>query len=142
MDGAVELQGQLADALRLLEAYQGAKAGTKYPYAGEYVLTQNLSTQADTTRLAGTLKASKFKVYDPADPQKVTFTEDLLTITNDLAANTKTDTATIHNLAINMQSTGALAVVLSNGQLIDWANQRKIADKLQAHVRIDWPKLW
>jgi hypothetical protein len=142
VEGAVELQGQLADALRLLEAYQGAKAGTKYPYAGEYVLTQSLSTQGDTSRLAGTLKASKFKVYDPADPRKITFAEDLLTVTNDVAANPKTDTATIHNLGVNMQSTGALAVALSNGQLIDWANQRKIADKLQAHVRIDWPKFW
>jgi hypothetical protein len=142
LDGGVELQGQLADALRLLEAYQGAKAGTKYPYAGDYVLAQNVSTQGDTTRLAGTLKASKFKVYDPANPQKVTFSEDLLTVTNDVAADVKTDTATIHTLGVNMQSTGALAIALSNGQLIDWANQRKIADKLQAHVRIDWPKLW
>jgi hypothetical protein len=142
VDGAVDLRGALADALRLLEAYQGAKAGTKYPYAGDYVLTQNVSSQGDTARLVGTLKASKFKVYNPADPQQVTFAEDLLTVTNDVAANDKTDTATINNLAINMQSTGALAITLSNGQLIDWSNGRKIADKLTAHLRIDWPKFW
>jgi hypothetical protein len=41
-----------------------------------------------------------------------------------------------------MQSTGALALALSNGQLIDWGNQRKIADKLTAHLHIDWPKFW
>jgi hypothetical protein len=142
IDGGVELQGELGEALSLLEAYQGAKSGSKYPYSGSYVLSEEISSKQETTRLVGGLKASKFKVYDPADPRKVTFSEDLLTLANDLAANLKTNSATINNLSVNMQSTGALALSLSNGELVDWANERKIADKLKAHLKVDWPKFW
>jgi hypothetical protein len=142
VNGGVELRGQLGDALRMLEAYQGAKAGTKYPYAGDYVLAQTFTSQADTTQLAGSLKATKFTAYDPANPKQVTFSEDQLSLTNDVSADVKTATATIRDFSLNMQSTGALALTLSNGQLIDWADERKIADKLQAKLRIDWPKFW
>ena len=71
-----------------------------------------------------------------------TFSEDLLTVTNDLSADTKTDTATIKNLLVNMESTGALRLAVSDGQLIDWGAQRKITKALQAKLRVDWPKLW
>ena len=142
IDGAVELRGKLADALRMLEAFEGAKPGSRYPYAGDYVLAQAITNQGSATRLAGSLKAAKFVVYDAADPQKVTFAEDLLSLTNDVTADTGTNTATVRDLSLNMQSTGALALALSNGQVIDWAGQRKIADKLHARLHIDWPKFW
>ena len=142
IDGALDIQGQLERPLRLLEAFEGAKPGTKYPYSGEYALVQDFASQGTTTKLAGLIKVPNFRVLDPKNPSRATFSENLLTVTNDVSIDTKTDTATIRDLSLNMQSTGALALALSNGQLIDWANQRKIADKLQARLRVDWPKFW
>jgi hypothetical protein len=142
LDGAIQITGALGDALRLLEAFQGAKPGTKYPYAGDYDLTQNVTTDGDTVRLAGSLKATRFRAFDPKRPGEATFAEDLLTIANDLSADTSTSTATIRNVAVNMESTGALKLAVSDGQLVDWGAQRKIAREIQANVRIDWPKLW
>jgi hypothetical protein len=142
VDGGIQMSGALGDALRLLEAFQGAKAGTKYPYAGDYDLTQNVTTEGDTVRLAGSIKAMKFRAFDPARPGEVTLSEDLLSVVNDLSADTKTNTATIRNLLVNMESTGALRLAISDGQLADWADQRKITKELQAKLRVDWPKLW
>jgi hypothetical protein len=142
VDGAVQLTGRLGEALRMLEAFQGAKAGTKYPYSGDYDLTQNVTTEGGTLQLAGSVKATKFKAYDPAKPNSVTFSEDLLTVANDVSADTKTATATIKNFAVNMESTGALRLAISDGQLQDWAEQRKITKELRAKVRVDWPRLW
>lgn len=142
VDGGIQLSGALGEALRMLEAFQGAKAGTKYPYAGDYDLTQNITTEGNTVRLAGTIKATKFRAFDPNKPGAPTFSEDLLTVTNDLSADTKMDTATIKNLLVNMESTGALRLAVSDGQLVDWADQRKIAKEIQAKLRVDWPKLW
>lgn len=144
--GAFEMEGKLADGLRLLEAFQAAKAGSKYPYTGYYVWAEDVSRQGEKIHLVGSLKASKFRAYDPLDLKRVTFAEDLITLNNDVTVNNSTDpaqdTATINNFDLAMQSTGALAIKISGGQLIDWTDQRKIADKLQAHLRIDWPKFW
>ena len=41
-----------------------------------------------------------------------------------------------------MESTGALRLAVSDGQLVDWADQRRIAREIQAKLRVDWPKLW
>ncbi|HEY7117846.1 MAG TPA: hypothetical protein VH475_14755, partial [Tepidisphaeraceae bacterium] len=142
ISGGVQMTGALAVGLRMLEALQGAKPASKYPYTGNYDLTEAISTQGNTIRLVGGLKASKFRAYDPTDLKTVTFAEDLLTIANDVAADSTTDTATLNNLALNMQSTGALALAITNGQLIDWSDQRKIAKELDAKLRIDWPRLW
>src|SRR3954447_520340 len=84
----------------------------------------------------------RFRAFDPNKPGAQTFSEDLLTVTNDLSADTTSDTATIKNLLVNMESTGALRLAISDGQLVDWADQRKIAKELKAKLRIDWPKLW
>jgi len=146
LTGAVELQGKLADGLRLLEALQAVKAGSKYPYTGYYVLAEDFSSQGEKVHLVGSLKASKFRAYDPKNLKTATFAEDLVTLTNDVtvtnSADPTKDIATINKLDLEMQSTGALALKISGGQLIDWTDQRKIADKLQAHLRIDWPKFW
>jgi hypothetical protein len=142
IDGALDIQGQLERPLRLLEAFEGAKPGSKYPYSGEYALVQDFASQGTITKLTGSIKAPKFRVLDPKDLSRTTFSEDLLSVTNDVSIDTRTETATIRDLSLSMQSTGALALALSNGQLIDWANQRKIADKLQARLKVDWPKFW
>jgi hypothetical protein len=85
-------------------------------------------------------------VYDPKASKNATFAEDLITLSNDLTVNNSNDpardTITIGNIELAMQSSGALALKISGGQLSDWSDKRKIVDKLQAHVRIDWPKFW
>ena len=57
IDGALDIQGQLERPLRLLEAFEGAKPGSKYPYSGEYALVQDFASQGTTTKLTGSIKA-------------------------------------------------------------------------------------
>lgn len=140
--GGIELAGTLEHALQLLEAIQGAKPFSKYHYSGAYTLKQEISTKGNALRPAGTVEVAKFKAFDPQAPRKVTFAEDLLVIRNDIDADLASDTLTLNHFSIDMKSTGALMLTLSNGQLVDWTNARKIPGELRAKVKIDWPKLW
>jgi hypothetical protein len=141
-DGAIEMKGSLAPLLRLIEAFQGVKVGSAYPYAGDYALAQNVTTQGQGIHLVGNLTATKFRAFDPADLRRVTFSEDELTLINDVAADAATDTLTLNNVDLNMKSTGTLGVKVAGGKLVDWTRQRKIAQPLNMKLHADWAKVW
>ncbi len=141
--GGVEISGNLAEALRLLECIDGAEPNSEYPYAGDFVLAEDISLEGKAIRVAGSLKAIKFKVIDPKKPGGTpSFSEDLLTMANDFAIDLGSNTLINHNFSIVTQSTGMLSIELTNGRLDGWTNERKISDKFQAHVKIDWAKFW
>jgi hypothetical protein len=141
-NGAIELKGNLDRLFRFLEAVGGAKPYSKYPYSGEYVLNQEITTQEQNIRLVGKLDATDFTALDPQKPTRPTFREDQLAVVNDVAADLATSTLALNKVLVDFKSSGALRLTIENGKLIDWADQRQIADKLTATLKTDWGKLW
>jgi hypothetical protein len=143
VNGAVQLDGKIDELTPLLAVLQGSP--TQLPYGGDYSMAQNLTTQGQQILLKGQGGINGLKVKDSADHNKVIFSEDKVSIANDVQLATDTKTATVRSLTVEMPQSQALAVKF-NGQVIDWENARKIkgvsADAAKLDLTYDLEKLW
>lgn len=139
--GAVELAGRLQTVLGLVEVLQGETPGSRYPYTGDFLLSQQLATQGNTTTATGTLILRQLQLLDANG--RPNFTEDRLEVANDLtyvAAEGGGDEIRLRQLAVSSASTQALSVRAA-GSLRDLANTRTITDPLRIDLGYDLEKL-
>ncbi|HYE20503.1 MAG TPA: hypothetical protein VEA69_18795 [Tepidisphaeraceae bacterium] len=138
----------VADVRQLREMMSGPPAVAATPAVGapanpvsdliSAVLSGNVKVAregASTMRVDGTL-GLKLVVRTAKDP----FTD---TITFAFGAAVPDDSSQPLSGKIDIGSaTGAIRFVLADAKIADWGNQRRIIDKVQADVEVDWPKAW
>src|SRR5439155_13990101 len=112
--------------------------GTLQDYHGSYKLTQKVGTRQDALSAAGQINISDLKIGNPLHPQ---FAERLLAINNELTIDQKAKALTINNLALNMQDSKALEVIVKNGKIEDYEHSRKF-DDLKMSLSYDAAKVW
>ena len=143
-NGAVKVEGELANLTPLLSVLQGADP---LPYTGAFVMTQNVATQGEQLTLDGEVAATKFQVLDAADRNKVVFTEDKLTVTNALTADQAKKVAQIRALTVDMASSGAVKLNVK-GQVERWGDKTDggeilaVANGIVADMTYDLAKIW
>ncbi len=151
VQGGISIDGEIAPAARLAEAFGGAKPNS-YPYEGQFHLDESVSKVASQPRLhivgGGTI--TKFAVFGqpPAGggPAPVAFSEDKISISNPLDFDFQTFSVIVDRanpVAISLQSTGALGVQIS-GTVNDVVLTRRISDDNPIAVQLtyDLAKLW
>jgi hypothetical protein len=138
VNGSIKLIGNLTDLTTLLSALQGEKPDA-YPYRGDYTLSENFSTQASALKLTGGLQIAKFQSFNG---NNVTFSEDLLSVGNDLSLTTlgADESVAITSLTAAMQSSGAMNLSMKNGSIGHLQTTRDM--QLQLNVNYDLAKLW
>ncbi|MEZ0264493.1 MAG: hypothetical protein ACAI43_07190 [Phycisphaerae bacterium] len=139
----------VADARQFLEIMRGPAAVAATPAAAgaaaspvsdliSAVLTGNVKVAREggsTMRVDGTL-GLKLVVRTAKDP----FTD---TITFAFGAAVPDDSSQPLSGKIDVGSaTGAIRFTLAEARIADWGGQRRIVDKAQAEVEVDWPKAW
>src|SRR5439155_3985102 len=112
--------------------------GTLQDYHGSHKLTQKVGTRQDALSAAGQINISDLKIGNPLHPQ---FAERLLAINNELSIDQKAKVLTINNLALNMQDSKALEVIVKNGKIEDYEKSRKF-DDLKMFLSYDAAKVW
>ncbi len=151
--GQVRVSGPLPAVLELAEFLSGpaeidpsAAPPAPLAYAGEYALTQALSTQAagdsSTITLAGDLALTNLRITQGGQPLVA---EDRLAVTNNLAVTTRPDATVdvaINALAVNTASSGAVNLT-ATGVIRDATGQRVMPAEspLVIKVAYDAPKL-
>ncbi|HYO09528.1 MAG TPA: hypothetical protein VER17_11200, partial [Tepidisphaeraceae bacterium] len=134
-NGKIALTGALAPLAQLLSVIQYADP---MPYQGDYAVTQNVGTKSNAIQLAGDATVTKFVVL--GTDGKAAFTEEKITLANDLVADTTAKTATINNVALDMASSKAAGVQLK-GVVQDWEIGRKL-NGVAMNLSYDLEKLW
>ena len=134
--GGIKVDGDLGDIGHFLAAY-GAKPDDAYPYRGHLAVVQNLTGDANSVALAGTLTVDKLQVMQG---EQVQFAEDQFVVANDVALPADMNAVGIRTLTVDMKSSGALNVAVANGRIDDLAKQRVM--KLSGSYKYDLAKLW
>ena len=138
--GTITLAGDFNRLLPLLAVVQ--QSPKPMPYTGKFSFTQAIAPTGGAIGLKGDGKITDFAVLD--DAGKASFTERQINIANDVAADLKTQTATIKFITLDMASSKA-ATVAVNGGIEDWGVQRKLKNVV---VTVDavgekiWPILY
>ncbi len=137
-NGGVKVVGNLTDLSLLLASMQGQKPAA-YPYRGEYTLTENIGSKSNTIALQGGIDVAKFQVLNG---NAVSFSEDLVSLANDIAYVTSGDDAAVNvnTLSASMKSSGALNLSLTGGSVQKLNTDRVI--QLQPKLDYDLAKLW
>jgi hypothetical protein len=136
--GAIKASGDIEALADFLEVLGFVDPGTLQDYHGSYSLTQKISTKQETVSAAGQINISDLKIGNRNAPQ---FQERLLAVTNELAIDQKANVITINNLALNMQDSKALEVLIKNGKIEDYDKSRKF-DDLKMLLSYDAAKVW
>ena len=151
VQGGVDIDGDVAQAARVAEAFGGAKVNS-YPYSGHFHLNEGLDKVASQPRLhlRGGGAITKFVVMgqpgsNGAAAQPV-FSEDNITVQNPLDFDFKTFSVIIDKaspIAVALNSTGAAGVNIS-GTIDDVALKRRIRDDNSVSIQLsyDLAKLW
>lgn len=134
----LKLAGDVADLTRVLAAYQG-KSPDAYPYRGQYTLDETVQSNGSGVGLAGGIQIAKFQALRG---DAVTFSEDLLALTNDVGLkNSDGDQSiTIASASVSMNSSGALNLALKDGAVDHLQSTRDL--HLRPTVDYDLAKLW
>jgi hypothetical protein len=133
-----KITGNLAQLSQLYAASGGEKPDA-YPYRGDLTATENVGLHLNTITLSGGAQIAKFQCYTGST---VAFSEDLLSLDNDIALTTTTDdeSIAISSLTVNTQSSGALKIALKNGSIHHLLTTRDM--QLQPTMDYDLAKLW
>jgi hypothetical protein len=136
--GAIKASGDIEALADFLEVLGFVDPGTLSDYHGSYSLTQKISTKQETMSAAGQVNIADLKIGNRNAPQ---FQERLLAVNNELAIDQKANVITINNLALNMQDSKALEVIIKNGKIEDYEKSRKF-DDLKMSLSYDAAKVW
>jgi hypothetical protein len=138
VNGSVKLTGDLAGLTQLLSFVQVGTLNA-YPYTGDLTAMENIHSNEKAIGLTGGLQIAGFHAYDN---KGVTFSEDLVTINNDLMLTTEggDHSLAINELSANMQSSGALKLVLKNGSIAHLLTRRNL--NLAPTLDYDLAQLW
>lgn len=133
--GGVTITGNLGDITPIVEALQGTP-GSLSGYAGSFVVTQKLATDANGTSASGTV-AANITLKDSTG--KTLFADPKIAVGNDLAINPTSMDATIRKLTVTTSS-GALNVTVT-GAVKDLLKTRTISEPLRVALQYDLAKL-
>ncbi len=135
---ALVAKGDIAPLVRLLEALDAQKPGSKYPYTGNFLIVELVALTADHQQIKGSGDITGFAVHQG---EKVTFSEPAIHLGNDVqVAGQATQTLTINNLSVSMQTSKALDFSM-HGAVADLAHRRELRN-LNATLAYDLEKLW
>jgi hypothetical protein len=136
--GGVEVSGRVQTGAALLEVWQGAEAGSVYPYVGEFVLAQKLTSVNGVAGAVGGVSFTGLKVLDARG--NAVFSEDRLEIANDVSVATGPMDVTIRNVSLSAASSQAVAVGVT-GLVRDVNGQRRFEQPLRVKLGYDLEKL-
>ena len=134
--GGIKVDGELADITQLAAAFE-AKPADAYPYRGHLTVAENVTGDGAAVSLHGSANVANFQVMQGPSVQ---FAEPQLVVANDVSAAAGMTAVTIRNLAVAMQSSGALNVAITNGRIDDLPGARRMNLPVQLHY--DLAKLW
>ncbi len=129
-NGAIKLTGAIQQMTPLLAVLQGQPAKT---YAGEYTLTQNVSSQQNQIHLKGVVAVPNLQTDPQAKAQS-------FSVNNDLMADTVAKSATITDLTVAMPDTKAMGVNMK-GKVVDWETKRQL-EGVVMNLNYDLAQLW
>jgi len=136
--GAIGAKGKIDDLANFLEGMGFVDQGTLRDYHGSYTLTQKVGTKQDALSATGQITIADLNIDPRGGPQ---FKERLLAVNNELSIDQKAKVLTINNLALNMQDSKALEVIVKNGKIEDYEKSRKF-DDLKMFLSYDAAKVW
>lgn len=135
--GTIAAQGSLDSATPLLAVLQNAPP---MPYAGSYVLSQNVGSTGSTTALKGSVDITNFKVLPQAQGE-AGFSEPKISIRNDLSMDLTQKKISVQTLTLAMPQSQALGVNLVGG-IDGWSDKRQISPGTKVDLSYDLAKLW
>ena len=133
--GGIRVDGELADLAQLAAAFEG-KPVDAYPYRGHLTLAEDVTGGPGIT-LKGGVDVAQFQLVQG---ETVRFAEDRLAATNDVSMAADLNSVTLHNVALAMQSSGALNASITDGTVTDLAAGRHL--HLPVQLTYDLAKLW
>jgi hypothetical protein len=137
-NGAIRAKGDIEPLTDFLEVMGFVAPGSLNDYHGSYVLTQKVGSKGDGLSATGQINITDLKIGSTVHPQ---FAERLLAVNNEVSLDQKAKVLTINNLALNMQDSKALEVVIKNGKIEDYEKSRKFND-LKMLLSYDAAKVW
>ncbi|HVT90891.1 MAG TPA: hypothetical protein VHD56_18700, partial [Tepidisphaeraceae bacterium] len=111
LQGSIALKGKIEDVTPILAVVQGADA---MPYAGQYALSEKLSTVGNATKLAGSIDVNDFKVLGE-NKRDAQFTEPQIAIRNDLNLDLDQKKIAITTLTLDMPKSQAVKLSMTGG---------------------------
>jgi hypothetical protein len=131
--GSIRTSGPVGPAWQVVSTFLGFPPTAA---AGEYVLTQQLSTAAGKLHVTGGATLSNFVLKQG---ERTLFADPRVSVTNDGDYDAATNTLSATSLKV-VPSIGAAAAE-ARGRLIDWRGSRQL-DQVSVDVDYDWAKLW
>jgi hypothetical protein len=125
----------LKELLTTLEAWNGAKPGTMYPYAGDMQLTQQFATTAGVVSMQGRADVNNFSTTDANG--KTAFAEKHIAFANDLNVDQNAKVLTLKNVALATESSNAMRLSAS-GTIRDYDTTRTFDDKDVVAINLNY----
>jgi hypothetical protein len=128
----------LSEFLSTLEAWNGAKPGTMYPYSGLAKIRQELSTGGGgAVSLVGRADISDFSTTTTAGGR---FAEPRISLANNVNLDPGVDALQINDLSLAMETTGAVRLA-AKGTIRELDTNRRL-DNVAVNLEYDAEKLW